>query len=241
MPKAIVVVSFGVGTAAKKEQYFTPLLNEVKAAFPSFSVYEAWTSRILSERLGVSMLDDVLKEVGGEAILLLTHFSQGAEYQQKILPILREYPKIKLTLPILYVEQVIEHIFQSYDLEDGEHLVLVGHGSKNQHNTIYEELQKKADKLGLPLHIGVLEESDYPNRQMVVERLQKQKVNKVLLAPLLYVGGRHASYDIVGGIWEETLRTSGVELRTDAEGLGSKKEFRALYIKEVKRLLSSSE
>lgn len=97
-------------------------------------------------------------------------------------------------------------------VSSGTQLVLLGHGSPHQHNPVYERLQAVIDAAGLPIHIGVLEPSDWPTFDDVLQRLRhlpEGAADQILLAPLLIAGGRHVTHDMAGDnpdSWQSRLQ-----------------------------------
>jgi sirohydrochlorin cobaltochelatase len=132
---------------------------------------------------------------------------------------------------------VLQHIFS---LENGEELVLVGHGSPHQHNPAYENLQAAADENNLPIHIGVIEPTDTPDYAAVLARLKKRSSKKLLLAPLLLSGGAHVNEDIAGPepeSWLSRLQAEGFAVRTSLKGLGEYPAFQKLYVQRIQELV----
>ena len=95
-------------------------------------------------------------------------------------------------------------------------------------------LQHLADSRNLKVHIGVIELTDIPNFNDVVDRLQKNKASKLLLAPLLFNGGSHINKEIAGDnedSWKSKLIAAGYDVRVCNYGLGYFEKFRQLYTK----------
>ena len=122
-----------------------------------------------------------------------------------------------------------------------EQLVLVGHGSPHRHNPVYENLQRLADEQNLKVHIGVIEVTDTPNFNDVINRLQQNRATNILLAPLLFNGGVHVNEDIAGNenSWKVRLIEQGFNVRVCTDGLGSFENFRQLYLERLKSYIKS--
>lgn len=259
MKKAILLAGFGVGDLAAKERCIDPITLDVKLAFPEYEVAEAWTSVFLRKKAakhGVVMksISEALQALADngveEVIVQPTHLTQGEEYLKKVVPEVEsfkaEFKVLKLGRPALAADsyeeykEKLELLFPLQELNEGEELVMMGHGSPNIHNTAYEWLQKASDEKELPVHIGVVEDNDFPNKSDVIERLTTKNVKKVYLCPLLLSGGDHANNDMAGDepdSWKNAIRTAGIEVRCNTRGLGEKAEYRKLYIKSIEAVM----
>ena len=131
-------------------------------------------------------------------------------------------------------------VMECFPVAGDEHLVLLGHGSPHRPNPVYLELQERADVAFLPVHIGVVEESDLPNFSMVMARLKHREVRNILLAPLLLSGGVHVKEDMAGDgeqSWKSRLEQQGIAVRTCLRGLGTFPAFRRLYVEKAGKLI----
>ena len=82
----------------------------------------------------------------------------------------------------------------------------------------------------------MIEESDTPNFYDVLSRLKNRRIEKILLAPLLFNGGVHLEEDIGGSdknSWKSRLTAEGYDVKVCVDGLGAFKIFRELYIEKV--------
>ena len=259
--QAIVLVSFGTSEPEAKASCLDTVTADVRKDFPDYDVFEAWTSSFLMKKAakaGTKMksFGQVLAELrlsGYERILVQpTHLTDGEEFNNKIIPEIEanksSFRELKLGKPVLAgtgpesYEGLLDRVLPLKELSDGEELVMMGHGSPNRHNAVYEWLQACADRHGLPIHIGVVEDTDWPNRDMVLARLKKKGVSKVYLCPLLLTCGDHARNDMAGDdpdSWKNVIAEQGIKVRADYSGLGEKTSFRALYISSLKEMANS--
>lgn len=263
MKKAIVVVGFGVGDIKVKERCIDSLIDDIRTDFgQEYDVCEAWTSDFLRRKLAREgyVFPDLseslakLAEEGYESVTVMpTHLTPGEEWQKKIMPVLEEYGRVFSELgfvePVLAADSPeafatladdIQAFLELDDLAEGEELVMMGHGSPHHHNVVYEYLQKFADEHKWPVHIGVVEPEDYPNKQDVIDRLLARGCTKAYLRPLLLAGGNHATYDLAGDqddSWKNSLRKAGIDTRYSTVGLGEYRAFRRLYIQKLANFL----
>lgn len=263
MNKAIVVVSFGVGNPQAKISCIDALMGDVKSAFgEEYAVHEAWTCNFLRKKMakaGViySSLEEKLTELaeaGCDTVVIMpSHLTPGEEFQHKILPAAEafaaKFQQIQVMQPIFTGSTPADFAFLGQtgtalgmdELRPDEAMVLMGHGSPHQHNAAYELLQQYADTHGWRVHIGVVEQEDFPNQQDVLRRLQEQGVKKVFLRPLLLAGGTHATEDLAGDqpdSWKNTLQAAGYQVRCSVQGLGELPAFRGIYLNCLKKIIN---
>ena len=164
--------------------------------------------------------------------LLPTHLTAGEEFDNKIK--IHAADDVKVLSPIFSgnLEKVLEIILKCFPTDD-EDLILIGHGSPNRHNPFYENFQRLIDESYKNIHVGVIEETDTPNFNHVVDRLKNRHVEKILLAPLLFNGGVHVEKDIKIS-WRGKLSALGYDVKVCVDGLGTFKIFRELYIEKIK-------
>lgn len=258
MKQAILLAGFGVGDLNVKKTCLDTITVDVKKAFPDYHVAEAWTSVFLRKKAAkqgmiiksISEALQLLADEGYEKVLVQpTHLTEGEEFRNKVIPEVEgfrdRFAELKLGRPALasdspadYADK-LELLFPLGEMEPGEELVMMGHGSPNMHNVTYEWLQSMADEKGLSVHIGVVEDNDYPSKADVIKRLVERGVKSVYLCPLLLAGGDHANNDMAGDepdSWKNSIKAAGISVRCNTHGLGEKSSYRQLYIKSIEKL-----
>ena len=261
----IVFASFGASTQEMHEKSIAPIIREIGKAFPNFVIVEAYTSAFIRRRLkneGIEMLsleeqlEELCQKGVREVYVQPAHLTPGEEYEKKILEAAKlfyaRFAVLKVGEPVFFRQNDTKNddiacglsaIFPDLASDEEEAVVLLGHGSPHRHNPIYMFMQEWADEQGLPIHIGVIEETDTPNFAMVLERLRKSGKKHVLLAPLLLTSGIHIIEDMAGDTpesWKNRLRQAGFFVRLDMHSLGERTAFRHLYIKKLKRLIGEN-
>ncbi len=261
MKRAIVLASFGVSEEQARQNCLEALAIDIAAAHPDYDLVQAYTSSFIRKRLQkrkvyVPSLEECLEELGRkgyeQVLVQPSHLTPGEEYSNKILASVQEFQgrfsRLAAGEPLFFREGKddgqddyslgLDALWKALEPAE-EELVLLGHGSPHRHNPVYEILQERADAKGLPVHIGVLEESDTPSFSMVLERLKKRGRKSLLLAPLLLSGGIHVTEDLSGSgpnSWKSRLEGAGFSVRTSLKGLGEYPEIRALYVEKTNRL-----
>ena len=261
MRKVIVFASFGVADAKVRANSLDRTSFEIARAYPQYAVVQAYTSDFIRERMlkqgmralsVTECLEELLDSGCEEVYIQPAHLTRGEEYEKKIVAVAEEYAprfkKLRVGEPLFChdydYDDVLAALTESLERREDETIVLMGHGSPKRRSDAYEILQEKADKLGLPITLGVLEKSDKPTLDDVIKRLKERNVVRVLLAPLLMVGGMHVTEDMTGKgreSWESRLKEEGFEVRVDQRSLGEYPAFRTEYIKKVGRLLERAD
>ena len=245
MRSAIILVSFGSADDSIREKTFDKLAAEIKEKFSAYEVRQAFTSNFMIKKLArrgifIDNLPESVQKLRSEGfkriIILPTHLTPGEEFDNKIK--ICAASDVKIIPPLMSEpldEKILETILDCFKKSADEDLILIGHGSPHRHNPVYENLQRLA---GEKVHIGVIEPSDTPNFADVIERLKKSRAEKILLAPLLFNGGIHVAEDIAGekNSWQSKLAAQGYKIRVIRDGLGTFKNFRELYIKNLEAI-----
>ncbi len=245
---AIILASFGSTDDSIRAKTFDRLAAEISQAFPTFEVRQAFTSNFIIRKLArrkifiATVAEEIarLRSEGSRKIFLLpTHLTPGEEFDNKIK--ICAAPDVEIISP-LFAEpidkKILATVIDCFKPADDEELVLIGHGSPNRHNPVYENLQRLA---GDRIHIGVIEATDTPNFADVVKRLTGRKI---LLAPLLFNGGVHVSKEIAGSdanSWLNRLLALGKNVRVIRDGLGTFENFRKLYIDKLEKKIGRTE
>lgn len=263
MRQAIVLVSFGVSDTRQQQICIAPLAQDIRREFPAYEVFEAYTSAMIRRRLSaqgiaVSALEELLSRLAADGyervVLQPSHLTPGEEYDRKVRPAAAafagQFSCLQLGRPAFFSDGEdggpddyktgLQAVLQSAAVQDGEELVLMGHGSPHRHNDVYERLQRAADEAGAPVHVGVLEAGDKPSLDDVLARLRAAGAQRVLLAPLLLVGGRHTSEDMAGedpASWKNRLQAAGYTVRLHLHGMGEAAPFRQLYLQHLHELI----
>lgn len=257
MKQAILFASFGVVNAAARTACIDAAAAQIAKAFPAYEVRQAYTSVFIKKKLAeqgiqVDSLPEALSKLQADGfsrvIIQPGYLTAGEEYEKKVLAVVeaaqrQNFAELIISRPLMQqgkdCQDMLTVLQQIFSLENGEELVLVGHGSPHQHNPAYENLQAAADEKDLPIHIGVIEPTDTPDYAAVLARLKKCSSKKMLLAPLLLSGGAHVNEDIAGlepESWLSRLQAEGFAVRTSLKGLGEYPAFQKLYVQRIQEL-----
>ena len=243
MKQAIIFANFGIIDAEVRNKTVGATVDELRKNFPEFEIRQAVTSNFIRKKINALSIEEQIKNLREEnfqrIIILPSHFTQGEEFENKILP--NKSADVEIINPLFtpncdteFDRKIFEIVLDCFKISNDENLILVGHGSPHRHNPVYENLQKIA---GEKIHIGVIESNDTPNFEDVLNRLKKNHAEKISIAPLLFSGGSHLKNDIDGdkNSWRTKLEEKNFVVRVCSEGLGSFSAFRNIYVEKIKR------
>lgn len=260
--RAIVIVSFGSTVTSMRKKTLDAFEAMVRAEYPDYDVYQAFTSRIVIQRVRETEGIYPLTEKGimyhlaaqgyKEVILQPLHIIPGAEYDKAMQLVEkwkneRIFRRLALGRPLLrFIGQEGERpddfgLFLNALHEDvpqmpGEGLLLVGHGTMHQSQAMYSALHLKARELGRNnVWISTLE--GFPEWRYWLQEMQYVGIRKIHLKPLFFMAGDHVLNDIFGDEEDSVvnvLRSKGFEVVEDRRGLGEQAEMLNLYLEHLK-------
>lgn len=248
--KALLVVSFGTSYEETRVKTIDVIEEELKKKFPDRAFYRAWTSGIilrkLRERDGLEIMSvqEALEKMGEDGItdvlIQTTHVLKGEEYdrvkkqicndQDKFTSVALGEPLISSYRDVYHIARILEGYYP--DLTEKDMLVLMGHGSSGMEFPAYEELEKQFQKDGHENYcIGTVEFD--PGIGPVLDKVKRDKPERVYLAPLLLVAGDHATNDMAGDeadSWKSRIGALGAEVICHVKGIGEYPEVQKMYI-----------
>ena len=123
-------------------------------------------------------------------------------------------------------------------------LVYMGHGNECLSTGAYIEFQETLREMypETPVYTGVVE--GFPSLDYVVSGLVKDRIEKVVLKPLMIVAGDHAINDMAGdddGSWKRIIESKGIEVITEIHGLGENPEIAKIFIEHIKDVIRDNQ
>lgn len=243
--KAILAVSFGTSVPGA-EAAIANMENALRAACPERVFRRAFTSRIICRKLAregrpVLSPEEALEELAAagvrEVLVQPTHLTPGDEYD-KLCRICADYrarfADFRIGKPLISSPEdllaVADAVLAHYPTQEGEALLLMGHGSGHIANMIYPALQTAFRSRGAErVFVGTVE--GWPELDDCLAFLRRGPWKRVALAPLMLVAGDHAQNDMAGDepeSWKSRLEAEGYEVRCYLEGVGMWDEICAL-------------
>lgn len=254
---AVLMVSFGASYPGSREKTIDKMEQEIRASFPEYEVYQAWTSKMILRHLaaqGEKTMHDVckaLEEMVDAGIRRLavqpTHVLNGIEndrMKEDVLKYQKYFTKISFGNPLLTNTedhmQVIRASMEEYPpLEQGEAFLWMGHGTAHYANSVYAALDYTFEDMGYHnVYVGTVEA--YPSIGDIVRKLKETDVQRVHLAPFLLVAGDHANNDMAGddkSSWKSVLEAAGYEVICHIRGLGEYPGIRSIYLQHLKEAM----
>ena len=249
-PTAMLLVHFGTTYDDTRAKTIDAINAKAQKEFPGLAFAEAYTSRIVMSRLEKR---GIRKETPTDALLRLraqghrriliqpTYVIDGIEMDRLRMETdnLRPFfDSLWISTPLLYsvedAEQVCGILAARHpaDIKKHEHVLFVGHGTGSPATALYSQLDYMLRAQGHPnYHVATIE--GYPTFDTAVGEMKQMKARKVVLVPLLFVAGDHASNDI-SVEWKQQLEKLGFSVELHIEGLGEVPEIQDLYIKKMK-------
>ena len=246
---SLLMVHFGTTYDDTRRNTIDAINEKAHKAFPTMTVREAYTSRIVISRLAKR---GIRKDTPTEALLKLrsegvrtvkvqpSYVIDGVEMdrlRKEIEQVRPFFDSIWVSTPLLYsVEdagKVCEIMVNRHpaDNKQREHVLFIGHGTEGPATALYSQLDYMLRANGhANYHVATIE--GYPTQATALAQIKAMKGRKVTLVPLLFVAGDHANNDI-SVEWKEALEKEGLSVDVKLEGLGEVPEIQDLYIKKI--------
>lgn len=210
-----------------------PIVNKMQAMYPGtyFNVKE--------------MLEKLLEEGVDELAVLPFYMIKGTE-NERMREVLKEYEdkfaKVVIAKPLFHVKEdyikVLDAALNAADMQEGEALMLVGHGTKHHDNTEYQNLEYTAYTQGRRnIFVATLE--GFQKTDLLMRKLQLTGCKNVRLMPLLLVLGKHAKVDIAGDgdSWKTKLVEAGYDVSIQMKGLGNLDSIQDVFVEHLEAVL----
>ena len=254
--KAILAVSFGTSHSDTRAVTIDAIEQDFQNAFPDYSLYRAWTSKMIIKKLKsrdnihVNTVKEAMEQMRADGITDVlvqpTHVINGIEndlMKEDALSYREFFHSISFGNPLLTTEEdsmeVIQAVADEFPgLKEEEVLVLMGHGTTHYANAIYAALDYTfKDKGYKNIFLGTVEA--YPSMESLMRMVKEYNPSKVILAPFMIVAGDHAKNDMAGDdpeSWYSQFKAAGFPVSTVVKGLGEYPGIRRLLVKHLTAL-----
>ena len=256
----LMVVSFGTSYNDSRRQTIGAIEQSLEDAFPEWSVRRGFTSQIVIDHVKKrdgEVIDNVtqaLKRASDNGVRTLvvqpTHLMHGFEYNDlsnELATYADAFDKIAIGEPLLSSDADFERVAQavadataSYD--DGQTaIVLMGHGTEADSNSVYATMQNKFASLGKTNYfVGTVEAT--PTIDDILAAVKQGGYKRVVLEPLMIVAGDHANNDMAGDdkdSWKSKFQAAGYEVECILRGLGELEPVQRLFVEHAQQAIDS--
>jgi sirohydrochlorin cobaltochelatase len=229
--------------------------DRVLAAHPGAVCAVAYTSHCVRGHLArcgqdadsvAEALDRLRGQGCGRVAVLSLHIVPGEEFEGVLAAAAEARTKgqqVEVAGPLLTGEDDVERVAGLLarllpQREDGETVLLMGHGSRHPGNALYASLDRALNRRSPHLHLGALEAD--PGIEHLRDRLLAQGAGPVLLLPFLFGPGHHATQDLAEGpdSWLAVLTRAGLSCRAEIKGAGEYDELVDLWLEHLDAALA---
>lgn len=235
MKRALIAASFGTSHKDADRTCIRPIEDALRAAHPGCEVRRAITSRRLLRRLRAQGME---VEDPAEAIARLEAegFDEIALAALQVIPG-GEYEKVceaaggrPVSEPLLAGDADLgwmAALLGTVAEQDGQPLVVMGHGSDHAGGEIYARLRSR-----LPENVFLACMEGELRLESILPQLKKLPGRSVTLTPLMLTAGAHAREYLAGDgedSWKVILESRGFGVRLRMQGLGALPEVQARF------------
>lgn len=137
------------------------------------------------------------------------------------------------------IEKLATSLVDDVEQAKAQHsaLVYMGHGNDHLSTGLYYELEEQLNQLypDLQIYVGLVE--GHPNFAALLQKLKNDRIQTVMIKPLMVVAGDHANNDMAGDeddSWKVMLSQNGIAVTPILEGLGSNDKIQQLYLQHLR-------
>ena len=236
MKKAILVVSFGTTYKETRKKTIETCEQKIKENLKEYDVFGAYTSQRIIRKVKAKenieienptqVLDKLFEKGYKKVIVQSLHIVCGEEFN-KLKDIVKSYEgkfeKIILGRPLISNDNDLKEV--CYAIKDDipkndEAVLFIGHGTSNESNHIYKDLENVLLKLNNNVHIKTINEIN--SIDSLISRLKEKNIKTINLMILMLVAGHHATNDMIRkeNSWKKILERNGFNVNVNLKGLG---------------------
>lgn len=258
MTKAIILLSIGTSNTDERKITIENIEKTFVNKFKDYDIYIAFSSDTIIKKIKekenkdiknqIEMLEYLKKNNYEEVIIQPLYIIKGIEYEKikkNSIQALDWFKIFKIGDVLLENKSDYEKIIKillnntKYEnLKNNEIFILIGHGTQNNLENSYENLEIEAKKLGYE-NVFVRTLKDIHKIEEIIEKISFKKIKKINLIPLMISGGYHVLKDIAGeneNSWKKELEKNNINIEIEMHGIGRIKEISEIYIKNCMNL-----
>ena len=256
MKKAILIVSSGTSMVEALSDTTNKLESRLASQYKEYKVCQAFSVQPIVTKMqrmypdtyfNVKEMLHKLVEEGVEELAILPFYMIKGTENERMREVIKEYEdkfkKIIVAKPLFHVKEdyikTLDAVLEAADMQEGEALMLVGHGTKHHDNTEYQNLEYTAYTQGRRnVFVATLEGHQKTN--LLMRKLQLTGCEKVRLMPLLLVAGKHAKVDIAGDgdSWKTKLTEAGYQVEVQMTGLGELDSIQDIFVEHLESVMA---
>lgn len=248
--KAVLVTHYGSSDSNTRSKTIDLITSDIRQALPAIEVREAYISPVVRRNLAKQGLQ---YDSPVQALIRLRADGYDSVYVQSTTIIdgiemaeVRDacdrmrsfFSLLKCSESLCYTPDdclALVDILASHPKAKNEAVVFVGHGNLLPGTATYCQL----DYMLMAgrhdgYHVSTIE--GYPTAETTLVELQKDKVKRVTLVPLLLVCGNHTINDIAGE-YAGQIRSADYQTDVVMRGLAELPDVRALYVRRLIALM----
>lgn len=255
--KALLMVHFGTTHDDTRELTINKMNNKFVEEFKEYDLFEAYTSRIVLKKIKDKGLIknhplkalELMAEQGYKDLIVQTsHIIPGIEYENLLLELNQykeKFDSIKVGKPLLYnvddYRKIVEALAEEYVPKDKkEALVLVCHGTDSPIGASYAMIEYVFDEYGYE-NVYVVSTKEYPLIDTLVKKLKKDRIERITMAPFMFVSGEHAKNDMAVDFKEE-LEENGFKInKVILKGLGEFDKIQNIFLNHLKKAIEKND
>ncbi|MDF2613088.1 MAG: cbiK [Clostridia bacterium] len=259
MKKAVLVVSFGTSFEETRRKTIEKCEEQIKEALGDYDLFRAYTSTMIINKLAKrdkTYIDTPrqalhkIYELGyNEVIVQSLHIICGDEYdklKEQIAEFEDKFSKLTIGRPLLtkiedYKEAVAATLKDIPNLNDGEAIVFMGHGTTHPVFSAYCALEYAFKEQQARAYVGTVE--GYPTLENVMTQLKADQIKTVYLMPFMLVAGDHAINDMASDeedSWKTCLIENGINVHIILKGLGENPYIQELFVEHAKECVRAN-
>ena len=199
----------------------------------------------------VEALAEMMGEKFTHVAVQALHVIPGAEFHGLVQNVRRfegmskGIEQVSVGYPLLATSEDLQRVAEAMikiippERKKKDAVVFMGHGTHHPADVYYAALNYHVQKLDPNIFVGTVE--GWPEIDDVVADLQKRRINKAYLLPLMSVAGDHARNDMVGpeeNSWKSILEKQGIDSEPVLKGLAEYEEFVDMWLDHLKTAFS---
>lgn len=263
--EAMLVVSYGTADEAAYAASLSATMEEIAEEHPGVTITQAFTSEVMIRRFAESTgirlprpeaaLEGLASQGFTRVAMVSLDFFPGLDYSllTAIFQAYRErFKKLVLGTPLMYwmaqeeqrddVADFARALYETFPpRQEGEAILLMGHGTPHPSNAFYAVLQDRLDTAGLD-DVFVYTMEGWPRLSHILPKLKERQVKRVTLIPLMMAVGKHVREDMAGTgekSHRSILTAAGFTVEPYLHGLGENRAVRRLYVRRAEEAWDS--